>query len=167
MGLQQMYQLRHVVNYKPIGLEVTDGMGTAALALFNDIAAFAPAAKAGKLAPSEWSWSAQGFSSYRQIMRIRFRALRFQTLRNSRVSTGNKNPRPSKNLSRQGTTKNKCGDKGCFHEHTELSRGMGPEAQIPLALLPREGSVSGVRKGPRLPAFEGIDGNMSRLLRAM
>ena len=29
---------------------------------------------------------------------------------------------------------------------------MGPEAQIPLAPLPREGSVSGARKGTRLPA---------------
>ena len=44
---------------------------------------------------------------YRQITRIRLRALRFQTLGFSRVSTGNKNPGPSKILSRhhhkQGT----------------------------------------------------------------
>ena len=32
---------------------------------------------------------------------------------------------------------------------------MGPEAQIPLAPLPREGSVSGAQKGPRLPALQG------------
>ena len=69
--LQRTYQLRHVVDYKPIGLEVTGGMGTTALALFNDIVAFAQAAKADKLAPSEWSWSAQGFSSY-WMMRISF-----------------------------------------------------------------------------------------------
>ena len=60
-----------MVDYKPIGLEVTGGMGTTALALFNDIVAFAQAAKADKLAPSEWSWSAQGFSSY-WMMRISF-----------------------------------------------------------------------------------------------
>ena len=59
------------------------------------------------------------------------------------------------------------GGKGVLHEHAELSRGMGPEEQVPLAPLPREGSVSGARKGTRLPAFEGIDGNTSHLLRAM
>jgi hypothetical protein len=69
--LKRTYQLRNEVDYKPIGVEVTGGMGTAALALFNDIVAFAQAAKADKLAPSEWSWSAQGFSSY-WMMRISF-----------------------------------------------------------------------------------------------
>ena len=69
--LQRTYQLRHAVDYKPIGLEVTGGMGSTAMDLFNDIVAFARHAKAGKLAPSEWSWSAQGFSSY-WMMRFSF-----------------------------------------------------------------------------------------------
>ena len=47
------------------------------------------------------------------------------------------------------------GDKGYFHEHAELSKGMGPEEQVPLVPLPREGSVSGAQKGPHLPAFKG------------
>ena len=55
-------------------------------------------------------------------------------------------------------------DNGVLHEHAELIRGMGPEEQIPLAPLPREGLVSGARKGTRLPAFGGIDRNTSCLL---
>ena len=46
-------------------------MGSTAMDLFNDIVAFARHAKADKLAPSEWSWSAQGFSSY-WMMRFSF-----------------------------------------------------------------------------------------------
>ena len=58
-----------MVDYKPISPGVTGGMGTPALALFNNIVAFAQAAKLDKLAPPEWSWSAQGFLSY-WMMRI-------------------------------------------------------------------------------------------------
>ena len=79
VGPPTYYQLRHVVDYKPIGLEVTGGMGTTALALFNDIVAFAQAAKADKLAPSEWSWSAQGFLSY-WMMRISFCVVKITAL---------------------------------------------------------------------------------------
>ena len=46
-------------------------MGSTAVALFNGIVAFARLATAGKLAPSEWPWSAQDFSSY-WMMRISF-----------------------------------------------------------------------------------------------
>lgn len=40
-----------MVDYKPISPGVTGGMGTPALALFNNIVAFAQAAKLDKLAP--------------------------------------------------------------------------------------------------------------------
>ena len=62
----------------------------------------------------------------------------------------------------------KYGDKVYLHKHAELSRSMGLEVQIPLAPLPREGSVSGAQKGTCLPAFEGAGRNMMpHLLRAM
>ena len=42
--------------------------------------------------------------------------------------------------------------------YAELSRGTCPEGQVPLAPLPREGPVTGARKGTRLPALEGYWG---------
>ena len=62
----------------------------------------------------------------------------------------------------------KCGDKGCFHEHAELSRGIWAlKCKFPWHPYQGRGSVSGAQKGACLPAFEGADRNMSHLLRAM
>ena len=60
-----------MVDYKPIGLEVTGGMGSTAMDLLNDIVAFAQYFKSDKLAPSEWSWLAHSCMSY-WMMRFSF-----------------------------------------------------------------------------------------------
>ena len=41
----------------------------------------------------------------------------------------------------------KCGDRGHFHEHAELSKGMGPEGQIPLAPYQGRGRYPALERG--------------------
>ena len=59
---------------------------------------------------------------YRQITRIRFRVLRFQTLGNSRVSTGNKNPEPSKILCRHHQKQSPGGSGGWMQTQEQQGR---------------------------------------------
>ena len=77
--LVRTYQLRHAVDYKPIGIEVTGGLGKKAAEFFNDIVKAAQQAKTATISPSEWSWSAQSFSSF-WMMRISFTVAKITAL---------------------------------------------------------------------------------------
>ena len=73
------YQLRYAVDYRPIGIEVTGGLGKKAAEFFNDIVKAAQQAKTATISPSEWSWSAQSFSSF-WMMRISFTVAKITAL---------------------------------------------------------------------------------------
>jgi hypothetical protein len=77
--LVRTYQLRHAVDYKPIGIEVTGGLGKKAAEFFNDIVKAAQQAKTATISPSEWSWSAQSFSSF-WMMQISFTVTKITAL---------------------------------------------------------------------------------------
>ena len=62
--LQRTYQLRDVVDYKPIGLEFTGGMGSSALNPFNDIVAFVQLPMLTSSLPLSGHGRLKGFSSY-------------------------------------------------------------------------------------------------------
>ena len=67
--------LRKQVDYKAVGVELSGGLGKAAAELMSDAGEHAEAARVSEVSASDWTWSAQDFTSY-WMMWISFVACR-------------------------------------------------------------------------------------------